>query len=238
MQSCPSEQQLAEYADQQAIGAQRHAIEQHLAHCDKCLRQVGFLVKTASQLGEPVNPSLLQKALHSAEKAKGRIVFPWGWATVAAGALAAVLAIIVVWPASRQTQSGPSQPGRSDSETKPATPRTDQPLSSVTRIQDETNVVRGSDSTESQVLLFPQPGQEVAVRDFTIRWRAQHGAQSYAVQILSADGDIVWETRCQTPSTRVPNGILTNGRTYYVHLKMHTNRGTEQGFKTVEFVAK
>ena len=85
MRKCPTEQQLAEYADQQSIGADRHVIELHLVGCDRCLRQVGFLVRNSGAERPKVPAELLERAKRLRGRKRRWLVFPWSWATVATG---------------------------------------------------------------------------------------------------------------------------------------------------------
>lgn len=233
---CPTDQQLAEYADQQAIGAERHKIERHLAHCDNCLRQIGFMVKTASLQGEPVPAATVQRALLLGAQPPRRTAFPWGWTTVAVGGLAGVLAVVLTW-STRPDVSATSQ-RQPDSFSEPAAPGTNPETPVIPDVQDKAGAVRGSNGAHSQILLFPQPGQTVARNNLTMRWNAQDKASYYEVQILSEEGDIVWETRCATTSTKLPDSVrLVKGKTYYVRLSVHTDQGGEQKFKAVDFIA-
>jgi len=59
---CPDEHDLAAYVEQQLIGAERERVESHLAKCDRCLQQVGFLVKNADGVARPVPARFLAGA--------------------------------------------------------------------------------------------------------------------------------------------------------------------------------
>ena len=61
--SCPEESQIAAYADHQLAGPAKDKLEAHLADCDFCLDQVGFLIRSANApLPEMVPDSLLRRA--------------------------------------------------------------------------------------------------------------------------------------------------------------------------------
>src|SRR5579864_7553141 len=93
---CPDDHQLAAYVEQQLIGAERERVESHLAKCDRCLRQVGFLVKQ-SQLSAEDAPSLL---VHQAKKlgTAAHENLGFGWKRLSVGTALAVIAIgLVLW---------------------------------------------------------------------------------------------------------------------------------------------
>src|SRR5215204_5430243 len=83
---CPADQRLAAFAEQRLGGADRAAVEAHLADCDFCRGQVSFLVK-AAVWPEPaaMPPGLLREARRLvAEKPKASPLWGWRWAGAAA----------------------------------------------------------------------------------------------------------------------------------------------------------
>lgn len=230
MQKCPTDQQLAEYVDQQSIGEERHVIEQHLVDCDRCLRQVGFLVRSIGVETSQVPEGLLQRARQLGSTKQNSSVFPWGWATLATGALAGVLVIFTVAnrPARHRDTTGAR--GSSAASSQPATPAIAAPTA-------EAPAVRGTETSTSQMLLFPQPGQTVRSDDL-FRWNVIPGAVSYELQVLEDTGDVIWEMKTRSTSTKLPREIhLQKGRTYYARLKVHPNHDTIDESKTVPFIA-
>ena len=231
---CPTEQQLAEYADQQAIGPERHAIERHLAHCDKCLRQVGFLVREGSRPTEVVPEELVAKAIALGKQRARKTAFPWQWATVAAAAVAAVLLAMLWTPRFNQpTRTFDQQPSTAQPPVIAQT--TDPPL---LKAETDTRIVRGHVDVPDSKLLSPRPGDTVDAQELTLRWQSVPGVLFYEVQVLSDTGDILWETRCHSISIKMPPNVhLIKGKTYYARLRVHTANGSVEQSKPVDFVA-
>jgi hypothetical protein len=229
---CPTEQKLAEYADQQAIGSERHGIERHLAHCDRCLRQVGFLVRQVSHPTEAVPEELFPKAVAVAKQCSGKTNFSLQWITVTATGVAAVLAavLLIPWPnqptPSRVNHPEPAQPAAIQS-TEPQVPKTEA----------DAPILRGDNQTDATIL-FPHSGEVVDTYGLTVRWQSAARVLFYEVQVLSDDGDIVWETHCHSTSIRLPLRVhLVKGKAYYVRLRIHAADGSVVQSKLVDFVA-
>jgi len=232
LQQCPTEQQLAEYADQQSIGADRHRIERHLANCDRCLKQVGFLVRSAAGQAQPVPEELLRRAERLGTPQARSTKFPLGWATIAAGALAAMLAVFVV---TNRPDRPDAAPGRSSETAVPSQPGKSAPAQNMK----EHSVVRGADTPAAPLILSPQEGQTTGTEGLTFRWATAAGALFYELQVVSDDGDVIWETRSKSTAAELPGGVhLVKGRTYYVRLRIHTDLGSVEDTKAVSFVAR
>ena len=231
MRKCPTEQQLAEYADQQSIGADRHVIELHLVGCDRCLRQVGFLVRNPDAEPPKVPEHLLERAKRLGSRKPRKLVFPWGWATVATGALAALLVIFMTGSRPDQQVAPTAVQGNSAAVLQPSTPVAPSPVG-------ETSAERGIKAgTPQQLLQFPQAGQTVAAVDLTFRWSGAANALFYELQVLSDDGDVIWETETKSNSAKLSGRVhLSKGRTYYVRLKIHGSQDQIEESKTIPFV--
>jgi hypothetical protein len=102
VKSCLSEQQLAAYADQQLIGNERNLVERHLTTCDGCLRQVGFLLRTASMPPEQTPDDVLRCAMNFGTKGAPKKPYAWQWLAVASAVMAVVAVTKVeIWRESR-----------------------------------------------------------------------------------------------------------------------------------------
>ena len=231
MRKCPTEQQLAEYADQQSIGADRQVIELHLVACDKCLRQLGFLLRNSRAEPANVPEDLLQRAQRLGGSKRRGLVFPWGWTTVATGALAGLLVIFMIGGRPGQHVAPTQVQGNSAVVSIPAAPVIPPPVG-------ETSADRGTSPGIPQLLLFPQAGQTVAAGDLTFRWNGAADAIFYELQVLSDDGDVIWETHTKSSSAKLPASVhLRKSRTYYVRLRIHGSQDKIEESKTVPFIA-
>src|SRR5215467_10968326 len=93
---CPDEHQLAAYVDQQLIGAERERVESHLAKCDSCLQQVGFLVKNSYVPEESTPPWLLHGAKIIKTAAHRDVRFGLKWVSVAAASAVLAIGLLVL----------------------------------------------------------------------------------------------------------------------------------------------
>lgn len=226
---CPDEHQLAAYVEQQLIGAERECVESHLAKCDSCLQQVGFLLKQFPLTPEAAPSSLVHRARKLATVPRGTVPSGWKWVPVAASI--AVIAIGVgVWHESR--------PNTEEHSTTVATiPRLPAPA-----VREDTNsaadsAIRSASPPESQpLILSPQPGAEVHDSDLIIRWKSVPNAAAYEVRVVTADGDLVWRKRASGNSVSAPKEILRPGLKYFVWVRVWLSNGTTHQSRAIGFM--
>jgi hypothetical protein len=226
---CPDEHQLAAYVDQQLIGAERERVESHLAKCDSCLQQVGFLVKQ-SQVSVGDAPSLLVSQAKKLETAAHEnLPFGWKWVSVAA-ALAVIAIGLVVWREVRpNTEEHPMIAATAERPLAPAVRDKVQPNAD--------NAVRSYHAPESQpIMLSPQPGAIVHASDFTIRWEPVPNSAAYEVRVVTADGDLVWRKRVHENSVDPPKQILRPGLKYFVWVRAWLANGKTLQSPAVAFI--
>jgi len=226
---CLDEHQLAAYVDQQLIGAERERVESHLAKCDSCLQQVGFLTKQSHVVAGPAPASLLHRAERFETAAHANASRAWKWVSVAAAVT--VIAIgLLVW---RETRLNIEEHS-----TIIAT--TQQP--SAPAIRDRVNsgantAVRSTSPSDSQPrVLSPQPGAIVDASDFTIRWEPVPNAAAYEVHVVTAEGDLVWRKRVHENSVNPPRQTLRPGLKYFVWVRAWLANGKTQQSAAVGFV--
>jgi len=213
-------------------GGLRHLIERHLAHCDQCLRQVGFLAREGSQSAEAVPGELLSKAIALGKLRSRQTVLPWQWTTVATAGVGAVLAVLLWFP--RSERPTPTIDDHAGSRQSPVVAQSTE--SSLPKAGADAEMVRGNAVATDSKILSPLPGQTVDPRELTIHWQSSAGALFYELQVLSDSGDILWETRSHSTSAKLPNGVhLAKGKTYYVRLRIHTASGSIEQSKPVDF---
>ena len=226
---CADEHQLAAYVDQQLIGAERERVESHLAECDTCLHQVGFLIKQCQAPEGLVSSSLLQRAKRLAAPPQESALFGWKLLSAAAAVVLIVVGLIL-WRGTRPaveehstivaTAQQPSVPLVPDKGSPPG----DRAVRSL------------SPSTSLPALLSPQPGAIVPLSDFTIRWEPLPNAAVYDVRIVTADGDLVWRKRVYENSANPPKEILRAGVKYFVWVRAWLANGKSQQSAAVGFI--
>jgi hypothetical protein len=227
---CLGEHRLAAYVDQQLIGAERGRVESHLATCDPCLQQVGFLIKQAQVVAAPAPAWLLRPAAQLETAAQGNSPAAWMWASVAAAIAVVAISVAVrreAWPnhaeerpaivAIAQQPQAPDTPNNSNSET-------------------ETSVRSGAPPVSLPAVLSPQPGATVHASDFIIRWEPIANAAAYEVRVVTADGDLVWRKHVQKTSVDPPKQTLRPGMKYFVWVRALLPDGKTQQSAAVSFI--
>jgi hypothetical protein len=229
VRSCPTDQQLAGYADRHLIGEERHEIEHHLADCPACARQLAFLVRSSSVVASEVPPMLLSKASGFGRSAALRHV-P-SWALVAAGTTGAILLLVTAIQHSRQREiaaiSSPSSVPSSPAQSKGG-------------FDDDASAMqfRGSQDERSPIV-YPAAGQRVGANHLIFRWSATDRTESYEIELLTDSGTLIWSTHVSSLQVALPPSIhLLPSRTYYLKLNIHHKNGTIQHTKAVGFVAE
>ncbi len=225
---CPDEHQLAAYVDQQLIGAERERVESHLAKCDTCLRQVGFLVKESQLPVESVPAFLLDCAKKVDTEAHTNTSFDWRWITVPAG-IAVIALGLVIW-----------REARSHAEENSMTLATaQQPSAAVVRdkARSEAEMAVRSESPSASLphVLSPEAGVVVHAADFIIHWEAMPNATAYEVRVVTVDGDLVWSKRLHENSAKAPQ-VLRPGMKYFVWVRAFLANGKTEQSEAVGFI--
>jgi hypothetical protein len=154
--------------------------------------------------------------------------------TVAASGMAAVLAL-VLWSQTFNRWSSPIG-GQSDRVQSSGIARSDE--TPFPKPGTDQRTVRGDTAVANAKIISPQRGEKVDPRELNFRWSAAEGALFYELQVISDDGDVLWETRCHATSIRFPPTVhLVKGKNYYVRLLVHATGGSVEQSKPVEFVA-
>lgn len=226
---CPDEHELAAYVDQQLIGAERERVESHLAKCDSCLQQVGFLVKHVYVPEESAPPWLLHGAKILKTPAHQSVRF--GMKSVSVAAASAVLAIgLLVWREARpRTEEHSILIARAPDPSAATIPEKEEPEADT--------AVRSLSPTDFQILILsPQADAIIRDSDFTIRWKAIPEAAEYEVQIVTADGDLAWRKKVHGNSVIAPKQTLRRGLKYFVWVRASLPNGKTQQSAAVALI--
>ena len=224
--TCPSEVQLAAYSEQQLIGDERNLVEQHLASCDACLQQVGFLLHTASVPSKQTPDHLLSMASSMGKRPDPITRHRWRGLAVAT-ATGAVLAV-VLWnnrnesrfPTPTQEISNPvTAPTNSAPEAMPVPPIA----------TDKNSKLRGEQGSSDAMLTSPQPDEVLDASRIEFHWKPRREASFYEIKIVSETGDLVWQKRSLGSFLKLPSDVhLEKNKPYYVWMRIHNRRSDEQ----------
>jgi hypothetical protein len=210
VRACSDEEVLASFVDGTLSGRARDQLQRHLADCPACLEQVSVLTKLAEEAPAEVAPTLLAQASRLAPQHRPVQGFTrWRWAMAAAAMLVVAVSIA---PLMRRSQLIETQPPP----VAPA-PNPNPAQRSVRRLP--------GDSLRPD-LLFPTEGAAVVPSDLEFRWTPVGTALYYEVRILSAEGEVVWETRSEGTDARPPGTLhLVPGMRYYVSVSAWLSQG-------------
>jgi hypothetical protein len=250
---CPDETKLAAYVSQRLSGSARNSVEAHVADCDFCLGQVAFLTQSADWVSAEAVPTQLMSRARKLVTSAPRKPINLGWrgavsaAAVACFALAFVLLALQlrkqpsVFPttgpfiaqASPQPVASPqitvAPPALSLESTRPVpTPK----LRST-----QTPMVRGATVAELiPKLISPRDGAVIRRENLEFRWEPVSEAISYEVQIMSAEGDVVFagqtENTILKPGSTAP---LVPGMKYFATIRAHLRQGKAAKSSLVSF---
>lgn len=225
---CPDEHQLAAYVDQQLIGAERERVESHLAKCDLCLQQVGFLIKESQVAAGSAPSSLIRRAKKLATATRQDARFDWKWVSVAAASALLVLGLLVWREARNSIDHRPRTIATAQQPPVPVIHEDSKPAAETVRSASQPN--------SKLVVVAPQAGAVVRASDFTIRWQPLPGAAAYEVRVVTADGDLVWHKRVQENSANPPKQTLRPGLKYFVWVRALLANGKTQQSSAIGFI--
>lgn len=226
---CPDEHHLAAYVDQQLIGTERERVESHLAKCDSCLQQVGFLTNQSHVVAGAAPASLVYRAEQLKTAAHEDAPFDWRWVSVAAAIAIVAIGVVV----SRKMRPNIEEHSTivATAQQQPAPIIRDKPKSGAGA------AVRSvSPPASLPLVLSPRPGAIVHPSDFTIRWEAVPNVVAYEVRVVTADGDLVWHKRVRENSVSPPKQTLRPGLKYFVWVRAWLADGKTQQSEAVGFI--
>ncbi len=233
--NCPRDAQIAAYADCQLAGGAKERVEAHLADCDFCRDQVGYLIRSAnSPIPEPPPDSLLDRARKLGEEMPraGGIAF-WQWGKIAAATACLVLVGTIAF---RHHPAGPT--------TAPSNPQNVLPIQALPQarptvpaaIAPRPAVRGGINHWIEPALVFPPAGAMVPEGNIDFRWEPVAGTHDYEIKLLTADGDMLWTGITPSSSLRLPADVkLEAGTKYFVQVRANLAEGKSSQSAPVMF---
>ena len=210
---CPEETAIAAYVESRLSRRDQDRLEAHLSDCEFCLSQVAFLVRAQDVATvDPVPEWLLRKAqaMGVESAAHGRAA-PLRWAVVGSVALALTGALWLYRPSSTEDLLGVSSPA------------------------EPVRTVRGESGMPLEIL-YPQEGGIVPADEVEFRWAKAGSALFYEVSLVTADGDLVWQSRIEETQARLPAEVrLVPKERYYVWIRAQFSEGGSVKSKTIAF---
>ena len=248
---CPDEIQLAAYVDHQLEGAARESISAHLANCDFCLSQVSFLLQ-AMDWAKPdhVSADVFRRARNLVPPKSVRTsIWNWRWVTASAAAacLVFLLAFIALRFLTQPTVNAPSEPLVAQQhqpdivplvQNSPATPRVaPQPSGTKPRsVEPAAPAIRGGGQDLLPTVVFPRDGTRLPRSELDFRWQPVADTVFYDVRVVTADGDLIQETKTEDTHLQIAADIqLVPGGKYFVSIRAHVRGGKTVKYNLVSF---
>lgn len=238
---CPDEMQLAAYVDHQLEGPGREFVEAHLADCEFCLNQVTFLTQAADWTDSAEVPTPVLRRARDLVPRKSGGMTNWGWRWAAASAAAACLVLLFAFIALRfRTQqavdapSGPlvAQQHQPDivpvPQTSPVIPRP-APTHSTEKpnpAESVAPVTRREGQNLLPAVVFPRNGATLRRSELDFRWHPLADTSFYDIRVVTAEGDLVLESKTEDTHLRIADNIpLQPGAKYFVSVRAHLRQG-------------
>jgi hypothetical protein len=95
--------------------------------------------------------------------------------------------------------------------------------------------VRGESGMPLEIL-YPQEGGVVPADEVEFRWATAESALFYEVSLVTADGDLVWQSRTEETQARLPAEVrLVPKERYFVWIRAQFSEGGAVKSKTIAF---
>jgi hypothetical protein len=250
--------QLAAYADCQLDSAARESVEAHLADCDACLGQVYFLVQSADWVDVDEVPARMFARARNLVPAKPSRATMWDWRGTAAASTAACLVLIVAVilavklsklgtvsapeaPLVAQQQREPDVANVPNMPPVPAAPGSAPPVRTTAPkpepVRQTAPSLRNQERNSAlPELIFPRDGTVLRRGELEFRWQSITDAVLYEVRVVTADGDVVFESKTEDtrlkPISDVP---LPASAKYFVLVRAHLRQGRTATSSVVSF---
>lgn len=203
---CPEETAIAAYVQSRLPPRDKDRLEAHLSDCDFCLSQVASLVRASAAAAVDPVPDWLLRKAQGMGEASGAHGRAAPWRWALAGSAALALTG-AIWL---------YQP-------------------SGTETPELARTVRGESGMPLEIL-NPREGGVVPAGEVEFRWATAERALFYEVSLVTADGDLVWQSRIEETEARLPPEVrLIPKERYYVWIRAQFSEGGAVKSKTIAF---
>ena len=244
---CPDEMQLAAFVDRQFEGAAPESVTAHVAGCDSCLSQVSFLAQAADWTDAPKVPAPVLSRARNLVPQKSRRVAIWNWRWAAASAAAACLvllsALIVLRFRTQQAVKTPSEPLVAQQHqpdmvavapTLPAKPPPS--IMKPGSAEPVAPTIRSGGQDLLPAVVFPRNGATLRRSELDFRWQPLADTVFYEIRVVTAEGDLVLESKTEDTHLRIADDIrLVPGGKYFVSVRAHLRQGKTVKSSMVSF---
>jgi hypothetical protein len=226
--NCPNDRTIAAYVDSALGDSERSRVQEHLAGCAYCRSLVSDIVKEGRITDVPEAPAALLEKARALVPSKPKR-WGWTWGPVAAAGVLASTAILVTTLETPRSTTLPEWPAPAVpvlSESKPVIP--------PTRSRPET-VRKPNSPDNSLTILSPRPDSILPREQIEIRWSVLRDSLSYHIRVLTADGDLVWETDSTVNHIKLPKQPTLKSGKYYALVSAMLKNGRTAKSSPVKF---
>lgn len=175
---CPNDAELAALADGTLPVDERATVAGHVGTCERCLEQVGALVRL-QRVPAPVLPAALRTRVATASTSSRRSTPTWRTGVAVA---ATVCLSLGGWFYAQRSASIPSAV----------------PIDAGDQVRSRIA------SASTPTVLYPAAGQHVAAGPFEVRWQPTVNAIGYRVRVMRDDGTLLWEAESSLTAIQIP----------------------------------
>ena len=205
--ACLDDDTAAQLVDGTLAGAAHDAAVTHLASCAACRQHIGALSALMREADEQPMSALLRAPVSKLLPARAARA-PWYYALAASMVLAELAGLLL---------SNPQLlPGREGSEYRE---------------------IRSSGSiADVPAMIAPADGTRVRRAELQFAWAPIENAMYYDVELLSGDGDVLWQARADTTDAAVPESLyLEPDKTLYAWVRAYLADGRTVKSRAVSF---
>ena len=215
---CLDETRCSRLIDGQLSDQEREAVMGHLADCRNCLDLVTGLVLLERDDVATLPPDLLAAALAlNPEQQPIQTSALYHWQTKLAVAASLVLVVgALVWQYEGILELRPT-----NDSTEPT-------------IEARLDVRIGAHDEERLTIISPTGNSNINPENIELQWSPVDGSVFYEIQLLSDDGDVMWEGRTENTNVQLPQDLQFDGAGgYFLWVKAHLSDGKSIKSKAV-----
>ena len=229
--TCPDDETIAAYVDNSLSHTTKARIEFHLSKCERCRVIVTDVVKLQRELELPVPPfELARRPVQFTPPVSPRS--RWIWAPAAAMALIVLITAIISLLRGPQKLLVSSPPPPTAPLVAKAEPLT------VSRTPPREILRKPQLSEALPVMLSPHPDSAVVREHLEFNWTPVSHSRYYEINVVTSDGDLLWEGQTEKPVLRLPSNIVLKRGSYFVWITAYLADGRVTKSSPVRFVVK
>jgi len=222
---CPDTNLIAAYLDGSLEDARRARLESHLSDCEYCRSLVGDVGKMQREAAPAAPPALVGKALDLVPQTSGRS--RWIFAPLAA---AGAVACTVVAALLLRTPEHPALPLAPT----PAAPLIAK-AGPLPKVSTQETVRKLTPPQPLPSVISPRADSVLSGRSVDFRWKTVRHARYYQVQIVTFEGEPVWQGRSAGTNLSLPGDLVLKDGKYFVWISAMMENGRVEKSDPVGF---